>query len=52
MSLFRYLSEYLDNFFRTQKTAILLTGARQTGRGCADSAEKKSEGRKGQKIDH
>lgn len=32
MQLYRYLSEYLDNFFRTQKTAILLTGAHQTGK--------------------
>lgn len=32
MLLYRYLSDYLDNFFKTQNTAILLTGARQTGK--------------------
>ncbi len=32
MKLFRYLTAYLANFFKTQKTAILLTGARQTGK--------------------
>lgn len=32
MPLYRYLSDYLDNFFKTQNTAILLTGARQTGK--------------------
>lgn len=32
MGLFRYLTEYLENFYKTQKTALLLTGARQTGK--------------------
>lgn len=32
MTLFRYLTAYLDTFFATQHTALLLTGARQTGK--------------------
>ncbi len=32
MPLFRYLSDYLVNFYHTQSTALLLTGARQTGK--------------------
>ena len=32
MPLFRKLTGYLENFYNTQKTALLLTGARQTGK--------------------
>lgn len=32
MALFRYLTEYLNEYFNTQKGALLLTGARQTGK--------------------
>lgn len=32
MALFRFLTEYIDNFYRTQKSALLLAGARQTGK--------------------
>lgn len=32
MALFRYLSTYLDNFYKKHRTALLLTGARQTGK--------------------
>ncbi len=32
MPLFRYLTAYLESFFKTQQSAILLTGARQTGK--------------------
>lgn len=30
MILFRYLTAYLRDFFNSRKTALLLTGARQT----------------------
>lgn len=32
MPLFRYLSGYLSDFYKTQRSALLLTGARQTGK--------------------
>lgn len=32
MALYRRLSGYLERFYQTQKTALLLTGARQTGK--------------------
>lgn len=32
MPLFRFLSERLDSFYKTQTTALMLTGARQTGK--------------------
>lgn len=32
MALFRYLTDYLEDFYKTQETALLLTGARQTGK--------------------
>ncbi len=32
MALFRYLTAYLDSFFSTEHNALLLTGARQTGK--------------------
>lgn len=32
MALFRYLTEFIDDFYSTQKTALMLTGARQTGK--------------------
>lgn len=32
MPLFRHLTEYIEEFYRTQKSALLLTGARQTGK--------------------
>nr|WP_297066886.1 AAA family ATPase [uncultured Duncaniella sp.] len=32
MALFRHLNNYLKEFYATQKTALLLTGARQTGK--------------------
>ncbi len=32
MALFRYLTSYLDEYYKTQKNALLLTGARQTGK--------------------
>lgn len=32
MALFRFLTEYIEDFYASQKTALLLTGARQTGK--------------------
>lgn len=32
MALFRFLTEYIEDFYRSQKSALLLTGARQTGK--------------------
>ncbi|MDE6577957.1 MAG: AAA family ATPase [Muribaculaceae bacterium] len=32
MALFRYLTGYLDDFFKVRNSALLLTGARQTGK--------------------
>ncbi len=32
MALFRYLTGYIEEFYKKQKTALLLTGARQTGK--------------------
>lgn len=32
MALFRHLNNYLKDFYASQKTALLLTGARQTGK--------------------
>ena len=32
MALFRHLNSYLKDFYASQKTALLLTGARQTGK--------------------
>lgn len=32
MALFRYLTNYIEEFYDTQKSALLLTGARQTGK--------------------
>lgn len=32
MALFRYLTDYLVEYYKTQKGALLLTGARQTGK--------------------
>lgn len=32
MSLFRFLTEYIEDFYRNQKGALMLTGARQTGK--------------------
>lgn len=32
MPLFRHLTKYIEDFYKTQKTALLLTGARQTGK--------------------
>lgn len=32
MILFRYLTAYLKDFLNSRKTALLLTGARQTGK--------------------
>lgn len=32
MALFRHLTQYIEDFYDTQKSALLLTGARQTGK--------------------
>lgn len=32
MSLFRFLTEYIEDYYRNQKGALMLTGARQTGK--------------------
>lgn len=32
MALFRFLTEYIEDFYHSQKSALMLTGARQTGK--------------------